>query len=140
VTFWTAAVTRYPGEASYHQSLAAARLRTGDTRGAVDALSQALALDSELPRAAYNLGVAYTRLGRHDDAIAAFERAVVRDAADVKAWSNLGRLLEMRGDATRALAAYRTALEIAPHLTAVRNRIAALETLRSTDLPTTGRP
>jgi hypothetical protein len=140
VTFWAVAVARYPGEAAYHQSLAAARLRAGDAPGAIDALSQALALDPELPRAAFNLGVAYTRLGRHDEAIAEFERAVVRDAADVKAWSNLGRLLELRGDATRALAAYRTALEIAPHLTAVRNRIAALETLRSTDRATTGRP
>jgi hypothetical protein len=140
IGFWARAVAHYPGEASYRHSLSVARFRSGDSVGAIEDLSRALELDPELPRAAFNLGVAYTRLGRHDEAIAAFERAVVRDAADVKAWSNLGRLLETRGDATRALAAYRTALTIAPHLTAVRDRIAAIEAMRATDFPIPGRP
>jgi hypothetical protein len=140
VGFWERAAAHYPGEASYRHSLGAARFRAGDSIGAIEDLSRALALDPELPRAAFNLGVAYTRLGRHDEAIAAFERAVIRDAADVKAWANLGRLLEARGDVTRALTVYRTALDIAPQLTAIRERIVALEGTRAADLPVTGRP
>jgi tetratricopeptide (TPR) repeat protein len=127
VGFWARAAEQYPGEAGYHQSLGAARLRAGDAPGALDALSRAATLDPVLPRVSYNLGLVYTKLGRVDEAIAAYERAASADASDVKALANLGWLLEKRGERDRALASYRAALRVAPDLPRVRARVAALD-------------
>jgi tetratricopeptide (TPR) repeat protein len=123
-------VDRYPGEAGYHQSLGAARLRAGDVSGALDALSRAGTLDPTLPRVSYNLGLVYTKLGRIDEAIVAYQQAVVADASDVKALVNLGWLFEKRGASDRALDAYRAALRVEPELVRVRARVAALEPTR----------
>jgi tetratricopeptide (TPR) repeat protein len=126
VGYWALAVARYPGEPAYYQSLGAARLRSGDAPGALRELSAALALDPELPRASYNLGIVYTTLGRDDEAMSAYQRAVASDASDVKAWANLGWLFERRGEIDQALVAYRAALAVAPDLARVRDRVAVL--------------
>jgi Flp pilus assembly protein TadD len=133
IGFWERAAAQYPGEAGYHQSLGAARLRAGDLPGALDALSRAAALDPELPRVSYNLGLVYAKLGRIDEAIAAYRRAVATDASDVKALANLGWLFEKRGESDRALVAYRAALQVAPDLPRIRERVAALSFAGSTD-------
>jgi hypothetical protein len=126
VRFWSEAAARYPGEAAYAHSLGAARLRANDAPGAIEAFSTALRLDPTIPRARYNLGLAYTSMGRLDEAREAYERAIERDPSDVKALVNLGMLEERRGDPAGALRAYRTAVRLAPGLDRIRERIERL--------------
>jgi Flp pilus assembly protein TadD len=83
-------------------------------------------LDPTLPRARYNLGLAYTKMGRLDEARDAYERAVERDPSDVKALVNLGMLYERSGDRERALRAYHAAVRAAPGLDRIRERIERL--------------
>ncbi len=123
VRFWSEAAARYPDEAAYVHSLGAARLRANDAPGAVEAFSTALRLAPILPRAQYNLGLAYTRMGRLDEARIAYERAIERDPTDVKALANLGLLEERRGNPEGALRAYRTAVRLVPGLDRIQERI-----------------
>ncbi len=133
VGFWMAAVDRYPSEAAYHQSLGVARLRAGDPSGAAEALGAAARVDPLLPRVDFNLGVVYTKLGRDEEATEAYERAIERDPSDFRALANVGGLYERSGAVDRAAAAYRAALAVDPRLSAVRERLARLETSRSMD-------
>lgn len=131
IGFWTWAVGRYPREAAYHHSLGAARLRHGDPAAAIEALVAAAGLDASLPRVDFNIGLAYTKLGRYDEALAAYERAVVRDSGDVKSLANMGALYERRGELERAALAYRAALAVEPRLRAVGARLRVIETSRA---------
>lgn len=126
VRFWSEAAARHPDEAAYVHSLGAARLRANDAPGAAEAFSTALRLDPTLPRARYNLGLAYTKMGRLDEARDAYERAVERDPSDVKALVNLGMLYERSGDRERALRAYHAAMRAAPGLDRLRERVERL--------------
>jgi Flp pilus assembly protein TadD len=126
VRFWFEAAARHPDEAAYAHSLGAARLRANDAPGAIEAFSTALGLDPTLPRAQYNLGLAYTTMGRLDEARDAYERAIERDPSDVKALANLGLLYERRGDPERARQAYQAAVRVAPGLDWVRERVERL--------------
>jgi len=126
VRFWFEAAARHPHEAAYAHSLGAARLRANDAPGAIEAFSTALGLDPTLPRAQYNLGLAYTTMGRLDEARDAYERAIERDPSDVKALANLGLLYERRGDPERARQAYQAAVRVAPGLDWVRERVERL--------------
>jgi tetratricopeptide (TPR) repeat protein len=126
VRFWFEAAARHPDEAAYAHSLGAARLRASDAPGAIEAFSTALGLDPTLPRAQYNLGLAYTTMGRLDEARDAYERAIERDPSDVKALVNLGLLYERRGEPERARQAYQAAVRVAPGLDWVRERVERL--------------
>ncbi|MFN2166692.1 MAG: vWA domain-containing protein, partial [Anaerolineae bacterium] len=72
---------------------AAARYRTGDYKGALDALANLSG-----PEADYNRGNALARLGRLDEAVAAYERTLkqVPDHGDAKANLDLIRQLKER--------------------------------------------
>jgi tetratricopeptide (TPR) repeat protein len=131
IGFWTWAVGRYPGEAAYHHSLGAARLRHGDHAGAAEALVAAARLNASLPRVDFNIGLAYTKLGRYDEAVAAYERAVARDSGDVKSLANMGALYERRGEMDRAARAYRAALAVEPRLGGVGARLRVIEARRA---------
>lgn len=131
IGFWTWAVERYPREGAYHHSLGAARLRHGDPAGAVEAWLTASHLNASLPRVDFNVGLAYTKLGRYDEAVAAYERAVARDSGDVKSLANVGALYERRGETDRAARAYRAVLALEPGLRAVGARLRALEGRRT---------
>jgi len=60
-----------------------------DWRGAEDALLQALRLDPNNPNANHVLGLLYSTLGRHEEAIAAMQRSTARDPIAPISFSNL---------------------------------------------------
>ncbi|PYQ11128.1 MAG: hypothetical protein DMH00_09125 [Acidobacteria bacterium] len=55
------------------------------------------------------LGVAYLRLGRRDDAIAAFERAVAKDPTLTEAQADLAALYQQSGQGAKAMKARQAA-------------------------------
>jgi len=76
---------------------------------------------------AYNsLGVAYSRLGRHDEARAAFERVLQLDPTSATAYENLG--IDRLGTSNLAAASadLARALEIDPRLARAHNALAAV--------------
>jgi tetratricopeptide (TPR) repeat protein len=86
-------------------------------------------------RAQMELGSAYGREGRMDDALAAFGRATAILPEYAAAWYNLGNLHARRGAFDKALPAYEKALTYAPKLSAARYNmgLALLSLGRSAD-------
>lgn len=66
------------------------------------------------PRAAYNLGVEYSRRQEIDQAIFYFRRAIELDPSHVLAYNNLAAALLAKGEAKEALAVLRRALKLNP--------------------------
>jgi len=76
---------------------------------------------------AYNsLGVAYSRLGRHDEARAAFERVLQLDPTSATAYENLGIDRLGANNLAAASADLARALEIDPRLARAHNALAAV--------------
>jgi len=76
---------------------------------------------------AYNsLGVAYSRLGRHDEARAAFARVLQLDPTSATAYENLGVDQLGAGNLAGAAADLARALEIDPRLARAHNALAAV--------------
>lgn len=87
-----------PGDASYQNNLGFSLLTAGDAEGAIAPLELALALDPALPQSYANLGFAYGRAGRLDDAERTF-RAGLGEAA---ALYDLALIHDERGELARA--------------------------------------
>ena len=62
----------------------------------------------------FSLGLAYSDLGRYDDAIAANREALRINSEDTAAWNNLGSTYNNLGRPDDAIAAYREAVRINP--------------------------
>jgi Flp pilus assembly protein TadD len=73
-----------------------AALDRGDSAQAVRDLEQAASLAPAVSGIQNNLGIAYERAGRRDDAERAYERAVALDCRNDKAHSNLEALRAAR--------------------------------------------
>ena len=99
---------------------------------AITLWSDTAAKSPEIARAHTNLGVAYTKAGRVDDAIPEFERALALAPELERARTNLGNALRERGRHDDALLEYREVLRRTP------NFVPALLGLGKT-LETTGR-
>lgn len=82
------------------------QLREVDPEGAVDVLQRASAIAPAESGIALELGVVYTRLGRHDAAAEAYGRAADLDPRSVEAWQGLGESAYYAGDARLALDAF----------------------------------
>ena len=78
------------------------------------AFKEALQLQPKFALAANNLGFVLYRRGKFADAAAWFEKAVEMDASRSLAWLNLGDARLQAGDDARAMAAYKTFLQLAP--------------------------
>ncbi|MDR7270780.1 peptidoglycan/xylan/chitin deacetylase (PgdA/CDA1 family)/uncharacterized caspase-like protein [Pelomonas saccharophila] len=78
------------------------------------AFKEALQLQPKFALAANNLGFVLYRRGKFADASAWFEKAVEMDASRSLAWLNLGDARLQAGDEGKAMAAYKTFLELAP--------------------------
>ena len=61
-----------------------------------------------------NLGIAWFRQGKHDEAVACFRRVLELDPAHLKANANLGAVLQQCGKLDEAIACCRRALQIDP--------------------------
>ncbi|MGM9482272.1 polysaccharide deacetylase family protein [Roseateles sp. NT4] len=78
------------------------------------AFKEALQLQPKFALAANNLGFVLYRRGKPADAAVWFEKAVEMDASRSLAWLNLGDARLQAGDDGKAMAAYKTFLELAP--------------------------
>ena len=78
------------------------------------AFKEALTLQPKFALAANNLGFVLYRRGKFADAAGWFEKAVEMDASRSLAWLNLGDARLQAGDDAKAMAAYKTFLELAP--------------------------
>jgi peptidoglycan/xylan/chitin deacetylase (PgdA/CDA1 family)/tetratricopeptide (TPR) repeat protein len=78
------------------------------------AFKEALQLQPKFALAANNLGFVLYRRGKFADAAGWFEKAVDMDASRSLAWLNLGDARLQAGDDAKAMAAYKTFLELAP--------------------------
>lgn len=78
------------------------------------AFKEALQLQPKFALAANNLGFVLYRRGKFADAAGWFEKAVDMDASRSLAWLNLGDARLQAGDDAKAVAAYKTFLELAP--------------------------
>jgi len=79
---------------------------------ALDGFKLATRIQPELGRAWNNLGIAYTRLGRFDEALESMERAVELQPWNWRAYHTLGRLFDRKDDRERASEMYRHAREL----------------------------
>lgn len=68
-------------------------------------------LDPDLAGAWNNLGIAYARRGRDDEALRHYREAIARDPAAAEAHNNMGSLLLRRGDLAGALASFDAAVQ-----------------------------
>ncbi|KQV96122.1 polysaccharide deacetylase family protein [Pelomonas sp. Root1237] len=78
------------------------------------AFKEALQLQPKFALAANNLGFVLYRRGKPADAAVWFEKAVEMDGSRSLAWLNLGDARLLAGDEGKAMAAYKTFLELAP--------------------------
>jgi tetratricopeptide (TPR) repeat protein len=126
-TLWKDAAEKSPRKTRPHTNLGMALAGMGDMEGALRELSTALSLDPDSPDAGLSLGSLYLQTGKHDEAVALFTTTLARfpDASNIparladrfaKAHFNLGLAHFYKGDYERAVAEYKSALELAPFL------------------------
>jgi tetratricopeptide (TPR) repeat protein len=106
-----AAVARGVHDAGLMRALGAARLRLADYAGGVDALQAALRIKPH-PDAFANLGAAYVRLHRIDEAIAACGDALSFDPSHTAATNTLGSAYAGQGSFPEASAAFERAIAL----------------------------
>ena len=70
-----------------------------------------------------NLGIAYAKIGRMDEAVGEFQRAIKANPDYALAYKNLGLAYEKKGLKKEALKKYEEALRIMPNLTEARQGI-----------------
>ncbi|MEO0770466.1 MAG: tetratricopeptide repeat protein [Cyanobacteria bacterium J06649_4] len=66
------------------------QLQLQNYAASVEDCSQSLAIDDDNAEVRLNLGLAYDRLGKHEEAITQYEHLLASDAADYRAYYNLG--------------------------------------------------
>jgi tetratricopeptide (TPR) repeat protein len=79
-------------------------------------LSESVARNRGFAPAHYNLGVAYGKMGRFEDAVRSYEAAIRVNPRNAAAYSNLGSTLAKLGRYEEARAAARNALALEPEL------------------------
>ena len=140
------AVARAPTDFNSHYNLGGARIQAGDallTKGlslpaddparkatldragslfeqAVGSLKEARQIDGDNAMAHYNLGLAYWKLDRKQEAIASLQDASARGIQDPGAYRLLGSLTAGLGRLDAAERAYRKAMAIGPQSPAIR--------------------
>ncbi len=135
VALYSTILAQYPLWADVHFRLGGAREAQGDLTGAEEAYGRALGLNRNYADARRKLGEVLMDQGRFEEALPHFDKLlqirVERRYADVH--NNLGVAHEQKGDADRAEACYRQALEINPDFERARYNLANV-------LDSTGRP
>jgi Flp pilus assembly protein TadD len=101
--------------------LGAARLRLGDSEGALGALRQAARYDPRNAEIHSNLGAALRAAGDAAAAVESLRRAVALNPDAAPALYNLGNALAELGQHEEAVAAYRKAAALSPADAAVHN-------------------
>jgi tetratricopeptide (TPR) repeat protein len=87
------------------------RLQSGDNNGAAEALEEAHKLNENDLEILNNLGTAYSRAGRDEDAIRVYTRMSELNPAFYEPWYNLGVLYLKKGDGAMAVRMNQQAIE-----------------------------
>ena len=90
-------------------------LQAGSELAAIDLLSRAIAVTPAAAQPHCNLGFAYQRLKRLDDALASYDRAIALQPDYARAWFNRGHLLQNLGHLQDAAASFANAAEHEPN-------------------------
>jgi cytochrome c-type biogenesis protein CcmH/NrfG len=78
------------------------------------------------PRIRYNLAVAKSQAGRHEEAVALYREVLAVDPDHTKAWNNLGRTLDVMQKAQESEAAFQEALRRQPAFALARINYATM--------------
>jgi tetratricopeptide (TPR) repeat protein len=95
----------------------------GRPHRAVELIERAIRENDAIREYHNNLGEAFRRLRRFDDAMAAFERALKLDPRYAEAHNNFGVALMESGRLLEAIAAYRRAIDLRPDFAEVYNNL-----------------
>jgi Flp pilus assembly protein TadD len=101
--------------------------RGGDLERAGEAFARAVRILPDYAAAHLNLGVAFFRQGRFEEAEPPLRKALLQDPSLARAWATLGHLRHREGRFAEAAACYRRAVglgmrEVAPDLEAALER------------------
>ena len=109
-----------------HYNLGLSYLRSGNLARAEDHFQYALWIDPDYMKARYNLAVAFTQMGKVDDAIAQY-RFVVQKKGDFppEIHNNFGVILLRNGETGEAIEQFRQLLELQPNNTVARRNLEA---------------
>jgi tetratricopeptide (TPR) repeat protein len=116
-------VAQSPQVADVHNSLGAVLLHTANIVGpkpgqyeeAIGQFQQALQIQSQYPKALFNLAIALSVLGRHAEAIPHYAQALELDPNDVDVLIGLAKSQVVVGQPDRAAPLLRTALRLSPN-------------------------
>ena len=89
-----------------------ALIELGQPLLAIEALKQALAIDSEDTTSLNGMGDAMMHLGRYDDAVVEYQKAIRSDIADPGAYYGLGNALLELGENNEAILSYKQAINL----------------------------
>jgi tetratricopeptide (TPR) repeat protein len=140
-TLWKDAADKSPGKTRPHINLGMALAEMGNLDEAIAELDTARSIDPASLEANFSLSTLYLKSGKYDDAIATLSATFrqfpdtslipVRQADDfAKSHFNLGVAFFYKGWYERALAEYRTALQLAPYLEWVHSNIGVIYEMR----------
>lgn len=98
----------------------------GDTKGAIDLLKKAIALEPFNGIAFNNIAMIYEEMGQHDTAESLYKKAIGLDLHYVASYNNLGVLYENAGRIEDATALYKRAIDVNPNYAAPYNNLGAI--------------
>ena len=99
-------------------------IQKGDPEGSIVYLENAAALQPDAVRMRNNLGIAFKRVGRLQEAEAAYRRAISIDGGYAQAHYNLGVVLIERGDFRDAAASFQAAVNLDTEFLEARRNLA----------------
>lgn len=111
---WRELLTRVPGVADWVSGVGLSLLDQGSTTAAITIFRTQLRHNRRSVDALTNLGLAYARAGRLDEAAKQFDRAVSIAPNAPEPLNNLGMVARARGDLDGAVERFRRALEANP--------------------------
>lgn len=91
------------------------KLQHGDTQFVMKCYQQAIMINPNDADAYYNLGLALSEVGQHDEALMQYENAIQRDPRCAAAYNNMGVIWKERENLQNALWYYGRALEANPN-------------------------
>lgn len=116
--FFSSTIARYPDSYIAHNNLgnayANSNMGTGALLRALAEFEEANRLKPGMPRIQMNIASTEALLGRHADAEQLFLAQVATNPKDAEAWFRLGNFYASRQQKDKALAAYKTSLELNP--------------------------
>lgn len=115
---------RQPRNADALHLLGVARHQQGDSAGAVEMISGAIAINSAFAPYHFSLGNVLKEMGRLDDAAGCYERATRIDARAAGAWFALGNTRALQERFAEAEACFEKALALEPGLAAAHHNLA----------------